>query len=188
MKRCDCCHEILPGDDFHKRKSSRDGLQSRCKKCQKRYLAERMGSAPRIRFCSNEERVRHRLDYIKKWQLSNKEKMSIYYSKREHSALRKEWKSSNRNRILSYASKRRALGLKNGGSFSGAEWLVLKLKYGNKCLCCSRVEPDIILQPDHVIPISRGGSGEILNIQPLCGTCNRTKNVKIIDYRQLAGG
>jgi 5-methylcytosine-specific restriction endonuclease McrA len=39
---------------------------------------------------------------------------------------------------------------------------------------------------DHVVPVTRGGSDSISNIQPLCGSCNRKKFVPIIDYRSDA--
>ena len=40
--------------------------------------------------------------------------------------------------------------------------------------------------PDHVLPIARGGSGDVSNIQPLCfgkGGCNNRKSIKHIDFR-----
>jgi 5-methylcytosine-specific restriction endonuclease McrA len=66
---------------------------------------------------------------------------------------------------------------------SRAEWNAIKAKYNHRCLCCGATEPDIRLEPDHVIPISRGGRNIVANIQPLCRSCNARKNAKTTDYR-----
>lgn len=69
------------------------------------------------------------------------------------------------------------------GSFSKAEFLDLCEKYGNVCLCCRSSDP---LEPDHVVPLSKGGTNWIDNIQPLCRSCNARKKDREVDYRPLS--
>lgn len=51
------------------------------------------------------------------------------------------------------------------------------------CRICSNsvhVEPNLLLEIDHIIPVSRGGLTEEGNLQTLCWKCNRNKGAKII--------
>jgi 5-methylcytosine-specific restriction endonuclease McrA len=38
---------------------------------------------------------------------------------------------------------------------------------------------DFDIQYDHVIPVARGGSNEVDNLQILCATCNRKKGTSL---------
>jgi 5-methylcytosine-specific restriction endonuclease McrA len=82
-----------------------------------------------------------------------------------------------------HLSRRRTRKTQAGGSYTPQQWRDLKLQYDYTCLCCGRREPEIKLTADHVIPITRGGTSDISNIQPLCYSCNSKKYNKIIDYR-----
>lgn len=42
-------------------------------------------------------------------------------------------------------------------------------------------EPNLLLEIDHIIPVSKGGLTEESNLQTLCWRCNRTKSNKLID-------
>jgi len=69
------------------------------------------------------------------------------------------------------------------GSFTAGQWFHLVEKYDHRCLCCNKREPEIKLTADHVVPVVKGGTSFIENIQPLCTPCNSRKGTKMIDFR-----
>jgi 5-methylcytosine-specific restriction endonuclease McrA len=55
---------------------------------------------------------------------------------------------------------------------------------GKRCAnpCCNRREN---LTIDHIVPLSKGGSDHISNLQLLCRACNLAKGARHIDYGRL---
>lgn len=50
------------------------------------------------------------------------------------------------------------------------------------CQYCGKSAPDVVLQVDHVIPVSKGGTNEIMNLVTSCLECNLGKsNVELND-------
>lgn len=48
-----------------------------------------------------------------------------------------------------------------------------------KCGASIRNEPNLLLEVDHIVPISRGGLTTESNLQTLCWRCNRRKGSRI---------
>ena len=82
MKKCSNCGELKPFSEFHKKKCSKDGLQSQCKMCNKKYYE------------NNKEKM-------KEYRENNKEKMKEYYenNKEKIKEYKKEWRENNYVRI-----------------------------------------------------------------------------------------
>ncbi|MBU1698718.1 MAG: HNH endonuclease [Candidatus Eisenbacteria bacterium] len=49
------------------------------------------------------------------------------------------------------------------------------------CRYCGRKTPEVILEVDHVIPISKGGDNEIENLVTSCFECNRGKGATLLE-------
>jgi 5-methylcytosine-specific restriction endonuclease McrA len=92
------------------------------------------------------------------------------------------WQRENPDKVKAIFARHKSRKAKNGGSFSGGEWLSLCKHYGNRCLCCHKRKP---LEADHVIPVILGGTSDISNIQPLCRSCNARKSRETTDYRRI---
>lgn len=99
-----------------------------------------------------------------------------------HKEYDKNYRKKNSKRIYHLNLKRYALKKNNGGGHTYGEWENLLYQYNFTCPCCKKSEPDIVLTQDHIIPLSRGGSDNIENIQPLCKACNSGKHTKIVKY------
>ncbi|MEV7766666.1 HNH endonuclease signature motif containing protein [Microbacterium sp. NPDC086615] len=59
----------------------------------------------------------------------------------------------------------------------------IKDRDGWQCLNCAasvQVEPNLLLEVDHITPVSKGGLTQVENLQTLCWRCNRSKSNKII--------
>ncbi len=97
-----------------------------------------------------------------------------------------KWKGGY-ERKLHLNLQRRARKMNAEGSHTQEEWELLKNQYNYTCPACKNKEPKIKLTEDHIIPLIKGGSDNIENIQPLCKSCNSIKHDKVINYRPSGG-
>jgi 5-methylcytosine-specific restriction endonuclease McrA len=132
---------------------------------------------------ANPDRVKA---YRKNYRKNNREKVllmsrkSYLKHKKKRCAEHREYMNSHSDLRRANQNTRRTRLTKAGGAFTVSEWKVLCKKHGNRCLCCGKRRK---LTADHVVPVSKGGSSNIENIQPLCKSCNSKKGTKTTDYR-----
>ena len=55
-----------------------------------------------------------------------------------------------------------------------------------KCQYCGKSAPDVVLEVDHIIPVSKGGDNDISNLITACFDCNRGKRDKKLTDKQSA--
>lgn len=133
--------------------------------------------------------------YKEYFQLNGKKFSRKYYTNNRikiRQSQKRYWDDPKNKHVIHAAlvaerNKRRLREEQNGGSFTAKEWRELKIQYDHRCLCCGRHESELdeALEADHVIPIIKGGTGFISNIQPLCKPCNGSggKGANTTDYR-----
>jgi hypothetical protein len=54
-------------------------------------------------------------------------------------------------------------------------WDVLK-RDNYRCVKCGAQPPDVELEVDHIVPVSRDGTNDLVNLRTLCRPCNQGKN------------
>ncbi|PID52968.1 MAG: HNH endonuclease [Micrococcales bacterium] len=67
------------------------------------------------------------------------------------------------------------------------EWI--KARDNHTCVQCGvsvAAEPHLLLEVDHIVPVSKGGLSQPENLQTLCWRCNRTKGAKMPAQRRPA--
>ena len=178
---------------FNKKSNSARGVQSRCKSCQ--ALERRAYYIKNKESICEKRRSAYRADPSR-----DRRNFSVYYkNNREYMLERaKRYYEENKDRVLpGRRLARRAWGVLNSdkirvsnklhqqrkraaGHLSIKEWAGVLQKYGHKCLKCGHAENITI---DHIVPISKGGTNAVTNLQPLCGKCNSSKGAKEMDYR-----
>lgn len=109
----------------------------------------------------------HRAQVLR-WIAKNPEKHREYHQ-RTFDRDPAKWRA----RAVVNMQNRKAREAANGGSVTSDQIEELRHKQNGRCAECGKHRK---LEIDHIVPVSRGGSGDINNIQLLCGTCNKKKS------------
>ena len=167
-KMCTRCRKSYPLSGYNRHKKHYDGRECICRECAADKYKE-----------WKEKNYGVYLESARTWYRNNTERGR---------ANSKRWSENNPERYaeisLRAAHKRRTRIAGNGGSYTTKEWHNLCERTGWICLRCGKSHDESKLTADHVTPISKGGTSNIDNIQPLCGSCNSSKgNRHMTDYR-----
>lgn len=121
------------------------------------------------------------------WRKNNpdkhREEQRVHYRRHKEEVAKRvrDYKEEHPYNFSRYQAARATRKTKSGGSYTSEEWFTLCFAVGFRCLCCGEIKK---LTADHVVPISKGGTSWLYNIQPLCLSCNASKgNHHCVDYR-----
>lgn len=143
-----------------------------CAMCNKEVLLSPSKSRRKKRaFCSMKCYAIYRKDVMPPWEQQR------WTGGVSNAEAHRRWKAKNPGRMAHLKAMRYARERNAEGSYTFEEWEKLKAQFGNKCAFCRK---ETKLTRDHIIPLSKGGTNYISNIQPLCRSCNSKKNTKII--------
>jgi 5-methylcytosine-specific restriction endonuclease McrA len=187
MKICADCNIEKEETEFCKRKVGKDGLMTICRSCnskrtrawreenKERYLEDQRkrnlewrrshGIGPRTKLTTEEIKKRKRQYYE-----SNKERFLAHV---------RTWQKDNPDKNALRAMRYKANKLGAPGHHTYQEWADLLDRCNHKCISCGSTDR---LQADHIIPLSKGGTNFIDNIQPLCQSCNAKKHTQTTNY------
>ena len=176
-----------PVEQFNK-SGVKGRLRSDCKTCQAEYNKAWRAAHPTYNqayYQANLERMRRK---NRLWRLANPDYGRIWYqqNKARHLALVQSWRAR-------YPDLARSINARSTAVRRAREdlmdpmpvwaWYFLVRRYGECCLYpdCTTGDP---IQIDHIVPLSRGGTNDLGNLQLLCRYHNLSKgNRTCVDYR-----
>ena len=199
LRKCRHCgieSPPCPLDTFARQSKCPYGVQNLCKQCASEKSRERhRNNQEHIRTQKKEyERIHVKEISTRKKQyyLNNKEKISARSKKwrednpeRYRAMVRKgmaRWMRQNREKYLENHRRtkrhRRAREHNAPGSFTEIEFWVVCINQGWRCTGCDCSINKKTATRDHIVPLSKGGSDFIKNIQAMCLRCNCRKGTR----------
>ena len=167
MKTCTKCGQEQDISEFTKDRSRKDGLNLWCKSCTR--------TSNRRVYAENQEyyQEKHR-EYGAQHPEEMRANSRRYYERNKEAvnAKARAFDAAHPELVRNRWNRRHARKANAEGSHTAKEWKEVLTRANEKCLECGTVEN---ITRDHIIPLSRGGTDYIENIQPLCHSCNASK-------------
>ena len=163
---CNYCLREFEPKHFNQRLCSPECKRAAIKRAKENYKKTEAGKLSNDKWTKSERRKQNEKRYMKT-NPNRRKSASLAYAKYLHS----HPEAIEKKRILDH--KRRCAS----GSFTREEWNKKLCEHGGKCAHCGSANH---LTIDHIIPISRGGTNNIDNIQPLCAFCNSSKGGRYV--------
>lgn len=185
MKECSKCKRIKNVNQFGKRASASDGLNSWCKECQN---AANKASREKDPERSAEYRRNYNREYMREYSKTDtfKQIRRRYYQGRGGEYLKK-WRDENPEKVKEYSRKTEQKrgpirdAEKRSQKKLSPEDKVISTEYrkaiaNDSCYYCGqRTE---VMHTDHKFPLSKGGTDHWWNLARSCSQCNLSKGAR----------
>jgi hypothetical protein len=202
FKKCSKCQEVLDTAKFNKVHGK---PRSRCKECEIKY---RVRNKEQEREYRNKPEIKekakaqgrewkknpiyqakqkvYRVEYHQRPEVKEKnlKHNRNYLAKTENQVKARAntiaWRKDNPDKANHQQNTKRIRKAQAEGSHTVEQWKLLKSFFD----CCPKCGQVARFTRDHIIPLAKGGTDYIDNIQVLCRSCNSSKNdVFAVDYR-----
>lgn len=200
-KHCSLCGSLFDAYHFNQSLCSDECREKARRAAKDKYKKTEKGRLSNERWVKSKRRKENELNYRQKERarqlavirarrylerhpeaVEKKLECDRKYSKTEHGkSVRTEnirkYRQTEKGRICQKNHKYKS---RNGaaGKVDLRAWGEKLKEYEGKCAICGSAD-DITI--DHIIPLSKGGTNDISNLQPLCRSCNCSKGAKYED-------
>jgi 5-methylcytosine-specific restriction endonuclease McrA len=191
-KPCRVCQTLKPVEAFSRSSTAKDGFQASCKECQRQYGIKNRANKKRhdpdpnvthkrCTKCSERQPIsqfaRNSLA-PDGYQYACRGCQRAYDQARYWSEAKQVAEAASIADITQQRLRRRLFNLERRAILARLGVYDIKDKeiarlIASPCAHCGEIGPSHI---DHIIPIKRGGRHSIGNLQPLCRSCNSSKN------------
>lgn len=213
MKSCSTCGIAKPLTEFERAATNKDGLRGQCRACcsarrkayyernrpallasKAQYREANRDQIAAYREQTRDERIAYAKTYNGGYYQRNKEKIKArvnenYAKNGEHvREYVRQYRRDNPDKANETSRRKRdrkRATQQLHGHHTDQQWQLLLCQYGNCCAACGTTAD---LTRDHIVPLSKGGTDLIDNIQPLCRSCNTRKMTKTIIYPLVPEG